>query len=119
VTGEGIDYAFESARFASSAVQAALAAAAPEQALSEYRARLAKRFSRRFGIYRWVQKHCLSDQQADDFLAAVRASPALQRTVVNGLFGRARPIDYFRPDVLFPALGLALRARRSAKPTAR
>ena len=114
VTGEGIDYAFESARFASDAVQAALAAALPGRALGNYRARLDKRFSRRFGIYRWVQKHCLSDHQADDFLAAVRASPALQRTVVNGLFGRARPIDYFRPDVLFPALGLALRARRSA-----
>jgi geranylgeranyl reductase family protein len=112
VTGEGIDYAFESARFASDAVQAALGAAAPEQALGDYRARLKRRFARRFGIYRWVQKNCLSDNQADDFLAAVRASPALQRTVVNGLFGRARPIDYFRPDVLFPALGLALRARR-------
>ncbi len=114
VTGEGIDYAFESARFASAAIEAAFAAGAPSQALGAYRARLTKRFARRFGIYRWVQKNCLSDHQADDFLAAVRASPALQRTVVNGLFGRARPIDYFRPDVLFPALRLALRARRNA-----
>jgi geranylgeranyl reductase family protein len=119
ITGEGIDYAFESARFASDSIIAALRAHQPERALPLYRERLARRFERRFRIYRWVQRNCLSEHQADDFLGAVKASPALQRTVVNGLFGRARPIDYFRPDVLLPAVRLALKARRMSRNAAR
>ena len=111
ITGEGIDYAFESARFAAHAL---VSAANPETVLQTYRNSLDRRFTRRFQIYRWVQKNCLAEGQADHFLAAVKRSPALQRTVVNGLLGRARPLDYFQPRVLFPALRLALMARRLA-----
>jgi len=109
ITGEGIDYAFESARFAADAVVASLSKDGGESALPMYRRSLDKRFSTRFAIYRWVQAKCLSSGQADDFLAAVKASPALRQTVVNGLFGRARPRDYLRPQVLWPALKLAMR----------
>jgi geranylgeranyl reductase family protein len=111
ITGEGIDYAFESARFAAAAI---LAPTASLSVLDQYRRSVDRRFSRRFRIYRWVQQNCIAEGQADHFLAAVKRSPALQQTVVNGLFGRARPADYFHPRVLIPALRLAMMARRSA-----
>jgi len=113
ITGEGIDYAFESAQFAAEAISSSLARDGGDSALAHYRERLRRRFATRFAIYRWVQAKCLSGDRADDFLAAVKASPALRQTVVDGLFGRARPRDYLRPNVLLPALKLAfLGARR-------
>ena len=113
ITGEGIDYAFESAGFAAAAL---LASSHRRPALEQYRRSLDRRFTRRFGIYRWVQLNCLAEGQADYFLAAVKRSPALQQTVVNGLLGRARSIDYFHPKVLLPALKLALLNRPKPVP---
>jgi geranylgeranyl reductase family protein len=113
VTGEGIDYAFESAEFLADAVASEWqhSAAPSAQLAARYRASLARRFGLRFRLYRWIQKNCLSAHNTAAFLAKVEHSPLLQRCVVDGLFGRARPRDLLRPGVLWPALSLALTRR--------
>jgi geranylgeranyl reductase family protein len=116
VTGEGIDYAFESAEFLAAAVSACWERGAqPGARLAEhYRTALARRFGLRFRLYRWIQRNCLSAHNTAAFLAKVEHSPMLQRCVVDGLFGRARPRDLLRPGVLGPALSLALSRRARA-----
>lgn len=113
ITGEGIDYALESAEFLADAFGQHWHGDAPDtQALLQsYRAHLARRFGLRFRLYRWIQRNCLGSAQTDEFLRDVERSPALRRIVVDGLFGRAKPRDLLRPSILVPALRIALRGR--------
>ncbi len=109
ITGEGIDYAIESAEFLAQAMASQWSTGrAPGAVMPAYRDLLARRFSLRFRLYRWLQHRCLSERNALKFLAGVERSPVLQRCVVDGLFGRARPRDLLRPGVLLPVLRLAL-----------
>jgi flavin-dependent dehydrogenase len=115
VTGEGIDYAFESAEFLAAAVEREWqhGPTVGPQLAERYRASLARRFGLRFRLYRWIQQNCLSAHNTAAFLAKVEHSPMLQRCVVDGLFGRARPRDLLHPGILLPALSLALARRVS------
>ena len=109
ITGEGIDYALESAEF----VAAAFAAHGPRGAgpiftsadatrlTEDYRARLSRRFTRRFSLYRRVQRLALAPERTPALLTQVAGAPALQRLVIDGLFGRARPAHLLRPGTLW------------------
>jgi geranylgeranyl reductase family protein len=104
VTGEGIDYALESAEFLTAAIlqhcKKNPSRIEAERIVEAYRQRLTKRFKRRFALYRFVQRHALNDNNSARLLAQVQRAPALQRIVVDGLFGRGRPADFFKPEVL-------------------
>jgi flavin-dependent dehydrogenase len=116
VTGEGIDYALESAEFLAQAIGQHWRGAVPdERSARAYRRALDRRFTRRFAIYHWIRRRCLSRGNAENFISAIERSPALKRTVVNGLFGRARPIDFLRPNVFWPTLRLAFGRRDDSK----
>ena len=115
ITGEGIDYALESAEFLAAAfaqhwpltgvnghrTTTALDAAAASRLTEDYRARLSRRFTRRFSLYRAVQRHALAPERTPALLTQVAKAPALQRLVVDGLFGRAKPSHLFRPTTLW------------------
>ncbi len=110
ITGEGIDYALESAEFLAAAfarhwskrtVAGSLDVAAAARITEAYRQRLSRRFTRRFGLYRAVQRHALAPARTPSLLSQVAQAPALQRLVVDGLFGRAKPAHLLRPTTLF------------------
>ena len=48
-------------------------------------ARLSRRFTRRFSLYRVAQRHVLSPARTAPLLSQVARAPALQRLVVDGL----------------------------------
>ena len=115
ITGEGIDYALESAEFLASAfaqhwpltgvnghrTTTPLDAAAASRLTEDYRERLSRRFTRRFSLYRAVQRHALAPERTPALLTQVAKAPALQRLVVDGLFGRAKPAHLFRPRTMW------------------
>ncbi len=120
ISGEGIDYALESAEFLASAFAAhwpkraanqpqSLDALAASRITEAYRERLSRRFSRRFAIYRALQRHALAPERTPSLLSHVADAPALQRLVVDGLFGHARPAHLLRPATLWQLVRLFAR----------
>lgn len=109
ITGEGIDYAFESALFLAEAIGAEGidGAATLSASLERYRRRLARRFDGRFRVYRWIQRHCMATPDGGRFLAEFERSAALRRAVVGALFGRARLTQLLSPALFVPCLRLA------------
>lgn len=124
ITGEGIDYALESAEFLASAFAqhwpkrgidghrepVTLDEAAASRITEDYRARLSRRFTRRFSLYRAVQRHALAPERTPALLTQVAKAPALQRLVVDGLFGRAKPSHLFRPKTMWEIARLFVRS---------
>lgn len=117
ITGEGIDYAFESAEFLAAAVAAhwGRTSAGTLAVVEDYRRRVQKRFALRFRIYHWVQRHCLSGVNSAEFLALLEVSPSMQRALVNGLFGRTRMSHLLDPRILGPGLRLAWKGRQTGR----
>ena len=133
ITGEGIDYALESAEFLAAAFAThwpkrginghappmktgtPVDAATASRITEDYRVRLSRRFTRRFSLYRAVQRHALAPERTPALLTQVAAAPALQRLVVDGLFGRAKPLHLLRPATLWQIARLFTRARSQAK----
>lgn len=118
ITGEGIDYALESAEFLAAAFARhwprrlhgiPLAAKVAAQVTADYRGRLSRRFTRRFSLYRAVQRHALVPARTPSLLTHVAKTPALQQLVVDGLFGRARPAHLLRPTTLWQVVRLFTR----------
>lgn len=124
ITGEGIDYALESAEFVAAAFarhwprrgDAGVDEAAAARIAEDYRARLSRRFTRRFALYRAVQRHALAPARTPTLLTQVADAPALQRLVVDGLFGRAKPAHLLRPRTLW---AIARLFARGADPASR
>ena len=118
VTGEGIDYALESAEFLAAAVAAhwtgqraqqpdgVLDTAQARRITEDYRARLSRRFTRRFALYRAIQRHGLSPANASMLLTQLAQAPALQRLMVDALFGRIKLAQMLRPATLWQILHL-------------
>ena len=121
ITGEGIDYALESAELLAAAVAAhwpghdstqarvLLDTAQAQRITQHYRARLSKRFTKRFSLYRAIQRHALSPLRTPVLLARLARTPALQRLVVNSLFGRVKPAHLFRLAILWQILHILTR----------
>ena len=108
VTGEGIDYALESAEFLADAIAAVGISAQPSRIATAYRSRLARRFRTRFLLYRAVQRHALTAERTPALLAYVKATPSLQRLMIDGLFGRVKPTHLLKPSTLYHAARLVL-----------
>ena len=118
ITGEGIDYALESAEFLATSFalngpkpDGAFDAAQAVRLTEDYRARLSRRFTRRFALYRAVQRHALAPARTPALLSHVARAPALQQLVVDGLFGRAKPTDLLRPRTLWEIVRLFARGK--------
>lgn len=108
ITGEGIDYALESAEYLAAAVQQHWQQGVLRVA-THYRHRLAKRFDTRFRLYRMIRQRFLAPERAERFVAGIHGSPAMQRLLVAGLFGRARPSSFLQPAILARAASMLLR----------
>lgn len=117
ITGEGIDYALESAEFVAAAIAAqwpatksSINASHAHRITEDYRARLSKRFTTRFALYRAAQRLALTPERMPALLTQAARAPALQRLVIDGLFGRAKPSHLFKPATLWQVARLLMRA---------
>jgi len=117
ITGEGIDYALESAEFVAEAVAGRWRSGAAKgvddhtsaRVLDDYRARLARRFATRFKIYRAIQRHALTPSRFPAVLTQIARVPQMQRLLVESLFGRTRPSQLLKPSNLVHAARLLIR----------
>ena len=122
ITGEGIDYALESAEFVAAAIAAhwpigttSIDASSAHRITEDYRSRLSTRFTTRFALYRAAQRLALSPARMPTLLTQAANAPALQRLVIDGLFGRAKPAHLLKPSTLWQvARLLSAGSRRNA-----
>lgn len=107
ITGEGIDYAVESAELAAGAVLGA-SNSDPDPRLIQrkYRTALDRKFRFLFAFSRLIQHVYLRDGILDKALIRIGKKPHLQRLVLDACYGQANPVSAFSPrtvwDLLMP-----------------
>jgi flavin-dependent dehydrogenase len=105
ITGEGIDYALESAQLAAESIlhgwQVDLNPSAIQR---EYRATLGRKFSFPFLLGHLVQRVGFRDGIIDKALSRIQHSPYLHRAVINACFGLEKPISVLSPRTFWEAL---------------
>lgn len=104
ITGEGIDYALESAELAAEAIVAnwkgGLAAIQ-----RRYRAALARHFRYRFILSRIVQRVYFRDGVFEGLMARAQRKVRLRQAIVDTCFGYANPAKLFSPAILWDMFG--------------
>jgi len=105
ITGEGIDYALESAKLAADAILSGWhSEAGPTAIHKNYRTALGRNFSSSFALYRLAQQLFFRDGIVDKCLRRIQHSPYLQRVVIHSCFDRGNPISIFSPRTLWEVL---------------
>jgi len=105
ITGEGIDYALESAQLAAEAIlHGSPEGLNPPAIQREYRAALGRKFGFPFRLGHLVQRVGFRDGIVDKALRRIQRRPHLHRVVVDGCFGLTDPISLFSPRTLWEAL---------------
>jgi flavin-dependent dehydrogenase len=102
ITGEGIDYALESAQIAANVIldewRNGLSSAAIQK---NYRAALDRKFRFPFALGHLAQRLGFRDGLVDKALRRIQHSPHLHRVVINSCFGLADPISVLTPRTLW------------------
>jgi flavin-dependent dehydrogenase len=105
ITGEGIDYALESAQLAAETVlrhwQVCLS---PASLQKDYRRLLNSKFRIPFALGHFVQKVYFRDGLIDRILTRVEHRPYLHRVVVDACFGLVKPLNLFTPRTFWELL---------------
>lgn len=105
ITGEGIDYALESAQLASEAILSKQNNALdPSTIQRKYRTSLHRKFHALFFFSHLIQRVYLRDGILDKALIRIRQKHHLQQLVINACFGTADPISAFTPRTLWELL---------------
>jgi len=95
ITGEGIDYALESAQLAADAILNGWHKLDSPAIQKNYRAALDRKFRFPFMLGHLAQRLGFRDGIADKILSRIQHSPHLHRVVINACFGLADPISMF------------------------
>jgi len=104
ITGEGIDYALESAQLAGDAIlninnrHRGLDSSAIQR---NYRTALSRKFRLLFLLSHLTQRVYLRDGMIDRVLRRIQHRPHLQRMVVDACYGSADPLSAFAPQTLW------------------
>lgn len=105
ITGEGIDYALESAQLAAIAILGELSNGFdPTRIQKNYRISLRRQFQNLFIFSRLVQRVYLRDGILDRSLIRIGQKPHLQELIINACFGVADPISAFTPHTIWDLL---------------
>ena len=105
ITGEGIDYALESAQLAAEAILDARDSELGSPAIQKnYRMMLNRKFRLLFTLGHLTQRIYLRDGVIDKVLRRVQHKPYLQQLVVDACYGDANPISAFTPRTLWEIL---------------
>ena len=118
ITGEGIDYALESAQLAAQSILTGWAIGLPPAPFHRaYRRLLNRKFRLPFALGHWVQRLYFRDGIFDRILRRVQYRPHLHRIVVDSCFGLIDPISAFTPRTVWEVLKPERRAsQRTARP---
>jgi geranylgeranyl reductase family protein len=105
ITGEGIDYALESAQLAAVAIlKGRQDGLHPSAIQRNYRAALGRKFSFPFMLGHLVQRLGFRDGIIDKALERIQHRPHLHRVVVEACFGLTNPVSWFSPRTLWEAI---------------
>lgn len=101
ITGEGIDYALESAQLAAHAILNNWHDGFPSSAIQKkYRAALGKKFQFQLMINHLAQKIYFRDEVWPTLLKNASEKPRLRKAMVDSCFGTANPLVVFSPQAL-------------------
>jgi geranylgeranyl reductase family protein len=104
-TGEGVDYALESARLAASALIAAFSDEVDlNQCLREYDRSLRRRFQQVFVLTHWLRRLYMRPGWMDPLLRACRRWPDLGTTLLRILLAYESPSQALLPNVMLKVL---------------
>jgi len=101
ITGEGIDYALESAQLAANVILNEWQAGFPSTATQKkYKTALGNKFQSQFMINFLIQKIYFRDRVWPSVLKAACQKPTLRHVLVDTCFGLANPLMMFSPQTL-------------------
>jgi menaquinone-9 beta-reductase len=105
ITGEGIDYALESAQLVAEAILDGWQdQSAPSMIQQKYRAILGRKFSFPFLLGHLAQRVGFRDGILDKALRRIQHNRHLHRVVIDACFGLAKPTSVLTPRTLWEAL---------------
>lgn len=105
ITGEGIDYALESAQLAADAILNGWHNDLNALVIQKnYRVALDRKFRFPFALGHLAQRLGFRDGIADKVLSRIQHRPHLHRVVINACFGLASPISMFTPRTFWEVL---------------
>lgn len=105
ITGEGIDYALESARLVADVIMNGWEdELSPPAIQQKYRTALDKKFRFPFALGHLAQRLGFRDGIVDTMLRRIQHRPHLHRVVVDACFGLADPISVLTPRTFWEAL---------------
>ena len=101
ITGEGIDYALESAQLAANAILIEWRDGYPSVATQKrYRTALGKKFQTHLMFNHLAQKIYFRKRTLSSLLKRAHEKPALRKAIVDACFGMANPLVMFTPRIL-------------------
>jgi menaquinone-9 beta-reductase len=104
ITGEGIDYALESAQLAADAILNGWHKLDSQTIQKDYRTALNRKFRFPFMLGHLVQRLGFRHGIADKVLSRIQHSPHLHRVVINACFGLANADSIFTPRTVWEVL---------------
>jgi flavin-dependent dehydrogenase len=105
LTGEGIDYALESAQLAADAILHSWPGQLETSVQKNYRAALAKKFRYQLAVNGLAQKIYLRRNTIAYLLRRAQQKPYLRRAIVDACFGSADPMVMVAPRTLWEVFG--------------
>ncbi|HLF02842.1 MAG TPA: geranylgeranyl reductase family protein [Anaerolineales bacterium] len=105
ITGEGIDYALESASLAAQAILNQWDGGPSPVIARNYRAALSKKFRYQLMLNHLAQKVYFRDGMMDNFLRRGQHKEYLRQAIVDACFGSADPMVMFSPRILWEVFG--------------
>lgn len=106
LSGEGIDYALESAQLAAQAILAEWKNGRPSTALQpRYRAALAGKFQYQLMLNHLGQRIYFRDGALDNLLVRAAQKPRLRQVILDSCFGSANPVAMFTPHTFWDVFG--------------
>lgn len=102
ITGEGIDYALESAQLAADAILNHHPDVLTIQ--KDYRRALSKKFRTLFALSHLTQRVYIRDGILDRVVSRIQHKPHLQRLLIEACYGAANPLSSFMPRTLWDLL---------------
>ncbi len=105
ISGEGIDYALESAQLAADAILSEWHGEPSKTIQTRYRASLAKKFQYQLLLNHLAQRVYCRSGVLDHLLVRARQKPRLRQAMLDACFGSADPITLFTPYTLWDVFG--------------
>ena len=105
ISGEGIDYALESAQLAATAILKGWCNGLTPAIQSQYRSALSRKFRHQLWLNHLAQRFYFREGVFDQFLVRAWQKPRLRQVILGACFGSADPIEMFAPRTVWEIFG--------------